>query len=529
LRTRRSLLNFATVTLFTLVTTVIALFTQPSLEKWLGAEPFGAVRLLIDGYGYLALLELGLSGALAPLLVRAISQNDGRSLREVIAAGVQGYVRVSLAMIVVGLALVPLWLALAPLSGFGWMTFGLGPADLADFQRAWVVGLLSFLPLGLLPLRSLVEVEQRGYWVNLLLTAQAVLITGISLWLAWSGWGVTGQSIALVVGSWAFYAVVAGLVQRRPGLLHRIWSTPTSASLRHAIRSLSVPTLVITLSARISILSDNFIVAGKLGVSLVTALYFTQRLATLAQGVLQGIGSATWAALADLHARNEHETFNRRLVELTRLGTILAVAGLAPIVAFNSRFFELWNRDPTHLHYGGDRVILIAAFKALIFPAISLWVWCFTATGRVRQIVVPVVLTSAVSIGLSLVLTSYLAMLGPLLGTALANAGCGLWYFPWLLRREFGTSPRALARALADPSAAGSLYAIGLWKLARRFPPGNMASLLVEMSLAAVVFLVLAAVVVMLDPANRVLWRSRWDSLRVGFPWPKLAIFRAPS
>src|SRR5262249_55490446 len=155
-------------------------------------------------------------------------------------------------------------------------------------------------------------------------------------------------------------------------------------------------------------------VAGKLGVSLVTALYFTQRLATLAQGVLQGIGSATWAALADLHARNEHETFNRRLVELTRLGTILAVAGLAPIVAFNSRFFELWNRDPTHLHYGGDRVILIAAFKALIFPAISLWVWCFTATGRVRQIVVPVVLTSAVSIGLSLVLTSYLAMLGPL-------------------------------------------------------------------------------------------------------------------
>ena len=85
--------------------------------------------------------------------------------------------------------------------------------------------------------------------------------------------------------------------------------------------------------------------------------------------------------LADLHARHEHETFNLRLVELTRLGAVLASTALAPIVAYNRRFFELWIHDPT-LAYGGDAVILIAAFNAFLIPAISLWNWCFTATGR---------------------------------------------------------------------------------------------------------------------------------------------------
>ena len=50
-------------------------------------------------------------------------------------------------------------------------------------------------------------------------------------------------------------------------------------------------------------MTDDLVIGGMLGPALVTSLYFTQRLATLVQALLQGIGSATWAALADLHAR----------------------------------------------------------------------------------------------------------------------------------------------------------------------------------------------------------------------------------
>ena len=50
LRTRRSLLNFITVILFTLVTMVTALFAQRLIQPCLGQEPSGAFRTILDWY-----------------------------------------------------------------------------------------------------------------------------------------------------------------------------------------------------------------------------------------------------------------------------------------------------------------------------------------------------------------------------------------------------------------------------------------------------------------------------------------------
>jgi Na+-driven multidrug efflux pump len=157
-------LNFGTTLLFTAVTTTVALFATPLLVQWLGAKKYGAFRVVSDGYGYLTLLELGLGGALGPLLARAAAKADEEALRETVAAGAWAYGRVSLATAAVGLALTPLIPRLAA---------DLKGHDVVDLRLAWVVGLASFLSLGLLPFRSVVEARQLGYLVNLLLTAQA--------------------------------------------------------------------------------------------------------------------------------------------------------------------------------------------------------------------------------------------------------------------------------------------------------------------------------------------------------------------
>ena len=36
--------------------------------------------------------------------------------------------------------------------------------------------------------------RQQGYRINLMLVGQSLLITAVSLVLAWSGWGITGQA-----------------------------------------------------------------------------------------------------------------------------------------------------------------------------------------------------------------------------------------------------------------------------------------------------------------------------------------------
>ena len=161
-------------------------------------------------------------------------------------------------------------------------------------------------------------------------------------------------------------------------------------------------------------------------------------------------------------------------------------------------------------------------------PALSLWNWCFTATGQARLVVVPTLVSALVNLLLSILLTRSLDLVGPLLGTALANIGFGLWYFPWLLRRVFGTPPAALAGALAWPGAGGVLYAAGLWWLARWYPPGGWASLLTEMAVSGSLFLAIGIAIIVADPANRGLWRSRLRALGPAVAIPTASIPPAP-
>src|SRR4051794_33561547 len=93
---------------YTAVTTVVALRATPLLQEWLGQWRYGAFRVVVDAYGYLTLLEMGLGGALAPLLARAVGQEDERALGATVSAGVRSYLRVSAVMVVVGLTLTPL-------------------------------------------------------------------------------------------------------------------------------------------------------------------------------------------------------------------------------------------------------------------------------------------------------------------------------------------------------------------------------------------------------------------------------------
>jgi O-antigen/teichoic acid export membrane protein len=498
LRTRNAILNFATLIAFTAVTIAVGLFASPWLEHWLNKDRFGAYRVVVDCQGYLTLLELGLGGAVAPLLARAFAKGDEHALRQTMAAATQAYLRVSVASVVVGVALTAV---------VGRLVTGLSPADLDDLRRAWLVGVLGLLSLGLVPFRMIVEASQKGYRVNLLLTGQALLITGVSLGLARAGWGITGQSLAFVLGTWAFALVVAVAVLRdRPALL-RSWATRTDPETRRTLRNLSVATFLINVSGRASLMTDNLVVGSMLGAATVTTLYFTQRLAVLAQTLLLGIGSATWAPLADLHARGEHEAFNRRLIELSWLLALLSVAGLGPIVAYNRHFVGFWMGP--NFAYGGDLVIIVAAINAFLVAQFSLWGWCFSATGQTHRVAGSAVVAALVNVAASVLLTRRLGLVGPLLGTTFASVAVSLWNLPWLLRRVFGTSTRALARAVAVPLAWGVLYAGGLWWLAHHHRPYGQLGLIVEMGLAVLGFAALGGAAILLNADDRAVWRLR--------------------
>jgi O-antigen/teichoic acid export membrane protein len=271
---------------------------------------------------------------------------------------------------------------------------------------------------------------------------------------------------------------------------------------------------MITVSGRIGLMSDNLVAGGFLGPATVTSLYLTVRLPGLAQAQLQSIGGASWAGLAELHARDDRETFRRRLVELTTLVAVLGIAGLAPIAAYGRHFFDLWMRSARGepVAYGGDAAVLIASANALLLGLFSLWGWCFAGTGQVRRMVAPSIVATAVNLAASLLLTWRLGLVGPVLGTLVANLTISLWWLPLLVRRDFGVSLRSLFGAVARPLAWGLPFGAALGWAAVSHRPWGWPGLAAEMGGAALGFLAFSYAVI-LSPTDRALWRLRLEGL----------------
>lgn len=487
------------------VTMLVGLKAAPWLVHWLGKKQYGGFRVLNDAQGYLTLLELGLGGALGPLLARAAGTGDERGLRETLAAGLRAYARVVLITLGVGLALTPL---------VPWFASDLSAEEAADLRMGWLVGLAACPTVLLLPMRTVLEARQRGYVVNLLLTGQAVAITGMSLALAWAGWGITGQATAQVFGLWGFSLLLAyGVLRGEPGLLRAAITTPTSGETRAALSRLSWPTLLLNLSGRLGLLTDNLVVGGVRGTAAVTSLVNTSRLPMIGQGLLQGVGGASWAALAELDAQGDRETFNRRLIEMTRMVAVLGVTGLVPVVAFNRAFVSVWMGP--EFPYGGDLVAILAAVNAVLLAEQSLWAWSFSATGKVREVIAPAVAAALVNVAASVALTYRIGLAGPLLGSTIGFAAVGLWALPWRLRVVFGTSIQGLARAMGVPCATGAIAGWGLYVLVRWYEPRGWVEVLAGMSLSGLAMLALSFLT-LLTSEDRALWRGRIRGLMPG-------------
>ena len=178
--------------------------------------------------------------------------------------------------------------------------------------------------------------------------------------------------------------------------------------------------------------------------------------------------------MAELHAKGQVETFNRRLVEMTRMVSVLAVSGLVPVVAYNQAFIRLWLPGGT---YGGDAVTVLAAVNALLLATQALWGWCFTATGKIRHLIPMAVAGAVLNLAMSVLLTRKVGLPGPLIGSTVALVGVQLWAIPLVLRRVFGTPTGALARALGVPFAVGAVAAMGLRTLTEYHQPSGWAGL----------------------------------------------------
>jgi O-antigen/teichoic acid export membrane protein len=524
-RSRNAALNFATSLAFTGITLLGAIVSSRLIVRWVGTGRFGAYRTLTEWFGYLALLELGLGGAVGPLLSRALSSGDRPAIRATLSAAIRAYLRVTLVAVGVGLALVAVLPRIIPvppsaradqamLGALGRLVGGPVPIPLSivpDLRLAGLLSMVGFLMLPLIPLRSLAEADQRGYQVNLLLIGQFVVITATSLVLCGflPPWGISGQAASAALGAVLLnFGLARATMPKLPGTPGEILATRPEAAVWRGIWALSWPTLVLQFSGRINLQTDSIVLSRMVGVDAVTILYFSSRLPQMAQQQLANVGSACWAGLADLHHRGEHETFRRRLLELFQLVTVLGLASVGPIFAYSPHFLALWVGPGLD---GGDLVAGAAAAVALIVPLVSLAGWCISGTGRVRMLTVPAMISAAINLASSVALAYLVGVAGPLLGTVATMLSFGLWYNARLLHRVFDVPYGGLARSVVVPLAWGLPYTAALWWVARSQPTLGWLGLAAQMGAGAVGSLAIAGAFV-LSTDERAAWRHRIGS-----------------
>ena len=497
MRTTRAILNFIAQEFFTATTLLVGLFATPPLIRWLGAERFGAFETCLDWCGYLGLPSNGIAAALAPMFADSLATNDRARTASVLAAGVRAYCTVA----ILTLPLAPLLIVVIP------RLVPVSVATRTDLRIGCAVMLISgvLAPLG--PFETLTHAEQRGYVASVLATGRSLSITGASLAFAWLGFGIVGQASAMV-GGVALYqiALFADVARHDLGLIRSAVSHRSNRKVRRELRSLSRSNLVYTLCGRMSILTDNIVIALVLSPASVVPFFVTRQLAALAQRELQSIGNASWAGLAEVRAQGQHTSFNCRILELTKIVSILGVTTIVPITAYNRTFVTLWvGRE----HYGGTMLTLAASVGAFAMAIFSLWGWIFGATGRIAEIVPAMVAQTAANLALSVGLTFKFGVAGPALGTAIAIPMVSLWYCALMMRRSFGFSLRALAGAIGAPLALGIPYATAMGWWAARIGEIGWIAMAAQMTAWAIGFLAIAWIALLrsrrtgrMDPQN---------------------------
>ena len=456
-RTRNSAWNLAAGLGYALASAGASLIATPLLLRWLGTERLGAYRALTDWIGYLMFFDVGLNGALMASFARRIGQSDGTGVRRMVVAGLRAYRRVALVQLVGGIALIialPYLLSLSHLSD-------------RELRIAVAVALLPFVFTPLLVFRALAEARQRGYINWLMATAQVLVTNGLLLFAARAGWGLAGQSMVFAVAQ-----IPSLLVLAWDGLraYHGVWKTISEQADRTTLWRLSWPTWIHALTDRVGLVSDNIVIAWMLGPAAVVPFFLTQQLALLAQGQLRGLSNATWAGLAELSALGDNIKLQARLVELTGMVSGLGLAILMPIAAYNRVFVHLWVGANS---YAGDAITGLACLNAWLWAIFALWGWVILGAGHIRQWVPFAIFSTLVNIVISLIGTTMLGLIGPLLGTTAGLLLVTSWALPRTLHQIGGILPRALWRAALRPLLWSLPYGLSLWLAAKFVPPTN--------------------------------------------------------
>jgi len=457
-RTRRAAWGVATSYASTLATAVAGFVLVPIVLRFVTREEYGLWAAVGQAFAYLALLDLGVGGAVvrrtAQLRERAVTGLAPDAASRTVSTAIAIYSGLALVFLACGLAVsgvLPRMLHLTPVrERMAWLLFVL----------MTVYGALSF-PLRV-SLKALYGFQQMAL-ANAITAIENIASPIVAVVLLAAGFGL----VALPLGSMAAgcLAAIAGLI-----VLHRV--VPNLAiGWRHAsrgeARELFTWSWLLWLNSFAVIViyqTDNLVVASGQGLTAATVYTLTSRLPLYAMPIIAALGDSCLPAAVELGEQGKLDAMRDAYVRVMRLTAAAALAVGVVSVSFNEPFMRLW--VGAH-NYGGAALTL--AFAAILFYRVMMQSAAIVVigTGRIRGVVAMSVVEAALNLGLSLWWVGRYGLIGVAAGTAVAGALTSGWYVPRVVCRALRLrASDFLWHGIARPAicAAPAILAAVAWR-----------------------------------------------------------------
>lgn len=449
MRTRQFIKNIVNRFFLSSASLIISLVSVPFIIKWLGSEKFGAVKTLTDWFGYFGLLEVGISATFLPKLTQSIANKEHHVTEDTIFEMMKSYLYISLICLFIGL------LFAINIQNF----IPVNPNLILDLKQATFIGLIQFIFLIFIPMKLLIDALQLGYLLHWIVFIQFLIITATSCLFAYLQWGIRGQIFSIIFGVFFSTLVIFILVTKKYPIFLKYPFKILNFKKMNIFKpwKINKDAFIIDVSGRVAVYSDNIIIGALLGPLQVVSFFITQRLSQIILVQLQGIGNASWAGLSELYFKEDKQLFNQRLIELTKLTSIIGVAFLAPISVYNQNFIGLWVGSDK---YAGLEITILSSLNVLLNATTSLWGWCFATTGNFSRLSKVWPIWAIINFLISFFMTKYYGISGPLWGTFITYLAIPLWYMPYQMKKMFNISFLGLLKAFFIPTLTAIPYGI---------------------------------------------------------------------
>lgn len=426
--------NFSTRIILTLLNLIIGFTATPLLLKYLGHEDYSLFKISYDWLASVGFLEQILTASALSMLANLNDDNrDHYTLYTF-----KRFVKISIVFFLISTLVSP----------FLPYLFKIPVNKIKEVQIGFIVGTIGFIFLPITILRTWIEFQEKSYLLNIVRSLQNFIQISIAIAFAYFTFGIIGQYFSFLIGQFIFAIFVYWFFKKTHQKKNHSISTLDLDEYDKTLRKNNLNSLILSLSGKLSFLSDTIILGFFFNPIDILPFSLTQKLTQMIQENLQTLGNSSWATLASLHRSGQHDEFEKMLISLTRVIIFLSIVLCAPLIFLNHSFINLWVGTK---FYAGDLLTTIAVINTYLMGIFSLWGWCLSGSGKIKIQIPIYTINAIINFITALIFIKLIGLSGPIIGTLIGFLTAYIILIPRALEKEFNVNAYKLRTIILFP------------------------------------------------------------------------------